>query len=122
MESSSAITLSHLPYVYPAIPNTNRKPTFWPAGKRRNSQLSTRLHCNKMFVPGLFTASFLYLVVVICDVLLYMRLSIIVCTMVSWIQDLVKHHRKQRLLKTSTISSPSLLLKSLLLNLRFFPT
>lgn len=121
MESSSALTLSKLPYVYPTIPNTNKNSTFWPAGRRRNSQLLTRLHCNKMFVPGLFTASFVYWVVVICDVSFYMRLLILVCTMLSWIQDLEKHHQKQRLLKTSTTSSPSLLLKLLLLNLRFFP-
>ncbi|CAI8590611.1 unnamed protein product [Vicia faba] len=57
MESSSAITLSKLPYIYPAIPSTNKKTTFWPAGKQRNSQLSTRLHCNKMFVPGFGEAS-----------------------------------------------------------------
>lgn len=52
MESSSALTLSQLPYVYPTIPSTNKNYPFWPAGKRRSSQLSTRLQCNKMFVPG----------------------------------------------------------------------
>ncbi|KAK2447897.1 Chaperonin-like RBCX protein 1, chloroplastic [Trifolium repens] len=57
MESSSALTLSQLPYVYSAIPNTNKNYHFWPASKRRNSQLSTRLQCNKMFVPGFGEAS-----------------------------------------------------------------
>ncbi|MCI24386.1 chaperonin-like RbcX protein, partial [Trifolium medium] len=51
------LTLSQLPYVYSAIPSTNKNYHFWPASKRRNSQLSTRLQCNKMFVPGFGEAS-----------------------------------------------------------------
>ncbi|KAK7303342.1 hypothetical protein RJT34_14245 [Clitoria ternatea] len=57
MESSAA-TLA-LPRVYPATPSApsrnNVNYHFWPC-KRRNSQ-PTRLHCNKMFVPGFGEAS-----------------------------------------------------------------
>ncbi|KAJ1428709.1 Chaperonin-like RbcX [Sesbania bispinosa] len=54
MEFSATLGLSQLPYVYPAIVPNKIYP-FWP-GKRRSSQ-PTRLHCNKMFVPGFGEAS-----------------------------------------------------------------
>lgn len=124
MESSSALTLSQLPYVYPTIPSTNKNYPFWPAGKRRSSQLSTRLQCNKMFVPGMFTTSILYLLG--CDLwyfMVYRLLSIIVYhVMLSLMQDSEKQHLKQRLPKTYIISSPTLQLKLLLLNLRCLPS
>ncbi|XP_061340766.1 chaperonin-like RBCX protein 1, chloroplastic [Gastrolobium bilobum] len=55
MESSATIPLSQLPYVFPTIPSSNKGYPFWPC-KRRSSQ-PTRLHCNKMFVPGFGEAS-----------------------------------------------------------------
>lgn len=115
MESSSALALTQLPYVYPAIPSSNRVYPIWPA-KRRSSQ-PTRLHCNKMFVPGWFSQLQIFTLVTTYKVVF----SLYNCTvlMLSGMQDSEKHHQKQRLLQTSTISSPSLLLKSLLLNLRF---
>ncbi|KAI4295955.1 hypothetical protein L6164_035948 [Bauhinia variegata] len=55
MEASVTLALSQLPYVYPAKPSCSKAYTFWPY-KRRSSQ-PTRLHCNKMYVPGFGEAS-----------------------------------------------------------------
>ncbi|KAL2341322.1 hypothetical protein Fmac_009262 [Flemingia macrophylla] len=55
MEYSATLPLSQLPYVYPAAPTSNKAYPFWPCN-RRSSQ-PTRLHCNKMFVPGFGEAS-----------------------------------------------------------------
>ncbi|CAJ1962556.1 unnamed protein product [Sphenostylis stenocarpa] len=55
MESSATLSLSQLAYVYPATPRSNKAYPFWPC-KRRSSQ-PTRLHCNKMYVPGFGEAS-----------------------------------------------------------------
>ncbi|RDY07157.1 Chaperonin-like RBCX protein 1, chloroplastic [Mucuna pruriens] len=55
MESSATLPLSQLPHVYPSTLSTNKAYPFWPC-KRRSSQ-PTRLHCNKMFVPGFGEAS-----------------------------------------------------------------
>lgn len=118
MESSSALALTQLPYVYPTIPSSNRVYPIWPA-KRRSSQ-PTRLHCNKMFVPGWFSQlQFFKLLVQGCIFTVYQITNNCTMLLLSGIQGSEKRHQKQRLLQTSTISSPSLLLKSLLLNLRF---
>ncbi|KAK7332362.1 hypothetical protein VNO80_29113 [Phaseolus coccineus] len=55
MEFSATLPLSQLPYVYPETPRSNKVYPFWPC-KRRSSQ-PTRLHCNKMYVPGFGEAS-----------------------------------------------------------------
>ncbi|XP_057433417.1 chaperonin-like RBCX protein 1, chloroplastic isoform X2 [Lotus japonicus] len=57
MESSPNLALSQLPSVYSAIPSSKyRNYPFWPGNKRRSSP-STRIQCNKMFVPGFGEAS-----------------------------------------------------------------
>ncbi|XP_019429918.1 PREDICTED: chaperonin-like RBCX protein 1, chloroplastic [Lupinus angustifolius] len=50
MESSATLALPQHPYIYPTTPNSNKGCPFRPS-KQRNIQ-STRLQCNKMFVPG----------------------------------------------------------------------
>ncbi|ESW19683.1 hypothetical protein PHAVU_006G146300 [Phaseolus vulgaris] len=55
MEFSATLPLSQLPYVYPETSRSNKIYPFWPC-KQRSSQ-PTRLHCNKMFVPGFGEAS-----------------------------------------------------------------
>ncbi|KAK7245896.1 hypothetical protein RIF29_40750 [Crotalaria pallida] len=55
MESSATLSLPQHPYVYHAIPSSNKGYPFWPC-KQRSFQ-STRLQCNKMFVPGFGEAS-----------------------------------------------------------------
>ncbi|KAL9320800.1 hypothetical protein ACSQ67_012639 [Phaseolus vulgaris] len=55
MEFSATLPLSQLPYVYPETSRSNKVYPFWPC-KQRSSQ-PTRLHCNKMFVPGFGEAS-----------------------------------------------------------------
>ncbi|KAB1201546.1 hypothetical protein CJ030_MR0G003141 [Morella rubra] len=55
MESSAALTLSQLPYLFPPKSNRRRAYPSWPC-KPRSSQ-PTRLHCHKMYVPGFGEAS-----------------------------------------------------------------
>ncbi|XP_027359616.1 chaperonin-like RBCX protein 1, chloroplastic [Abrus precatorius] len=55
MESSATLALSQIPCVYPSTPTSYKAYPFWPC-KQRSSQ-PTRLHCNKMFVPGFGEAS-----------------------------------------------------------------
>ncbi|CAL0301143.1 unnamed protein product [Lupinus luteus] len=50
MESSATLAFPQHPYIYFATPSSNKGCPFWPC-KQRNIQ-STRLQCNKMFVPG----------------------------------------------------------------------
>ncbi|KAE9594701.1 putative chaperonin-like RbcX [Lupinus albus] len=50
MESSATLAFPQHPYIYLATPNSNKGCPFWSC-KQRNIQ-STRLQCNKMFVPG----------------------------------------------------------------------
>ncbi|XP_059437758.1 chaperonin-like RBCX protein 1, chloroplastic [Corylus avellana] len=55
MESSAVLTLSQLPYFSPQKSNRKRVSPSWPC-KPRSSQ-PTRLHCQKMYVPGFGEAS-----------------------------------------------------------------
>lgn len=53
MESSAVLTLSQLPYFSPQKSNRKRASPSWPCQPR--SSQPTRLHCQKMYVPGGYT-------------------------------------------------------------------
>ncbi|XP_030968288.1 chaperonin-like RBCX protein 1, chloroplastic [Quercus robur] len=56
MESSAILTPSQLPYLFPSKSNKKKAYPSWPCSKPRTSQ-PTRLHCQKMYVPGFGEAS-----------------------------------------------------------------
>ncbi|KAJ9169167.1 hypothetical protein P3X46_020628 [Hevea brasiliensis] len=55
MESSAVLSISQLPF-YPPNSHRNKAYPSWPRKKSRTAQ-STRLHCQKMYVPGYGHAS-----------------------------------------------------------------
>ncbi|KAK7412694.1 hypothetical protein VNO78_04249 [Psophocarpus tetragonolobus] len=58
MESFATLPLSQLPYTFAiATPISNKAYPFWPCNYKPRTSLSTRLHCNKMFVAGFGEAS-----------------------------------------------------------------
>lgn len=123
MESSAILTPSQLPYLFPSKSNKKKAYPSWPCSKPRTSQ-PTRLHCQKMYVPGGYSP----FISMLCVSNIYLSLQYIrhvqstnsvcvkclclcVCVCISyevnfrnWMQDLEKHHQKLREPKTSTIS------------------